>query len=344
MSAQNSKRPKGRPVRMSDIARLAGVAPSTVSRALAGHPAIPGATREAIESLAREHGYVINRSARNLRQNQTQTIAVAVPLGHEREQLISDPFFLRLFGDLADEISRRGYDILLVREPSPDPQWLARLIRSQRADGFIIVGQSDQHEALNVAAQTYLPMVVFGSQMPGQQYCSVGSDNLEGGRIATEHLIHRGCRNILFLGPAELPQVDLRLAGYRHALEKHGLSSDGSLVYPVHFTGGSAAEAIGSALDNQSHFDGIFAASDGIALSAIRALESHGLACPEDILVVGFDDTEVALHSRPTITTVRQNFASIAANLVDSLFIRMSGNQTPSATIPVCLIRRESAP
>jgi len=344
MSFKSPGRLAGRAMKMSDIAQIAGVSTSTVSRALADHPTIPEKTRKAIQAVASEHGYVINRSARSLRQSQTQTIAVAVPLGHEREQLISDPFFLRLFGHLADEISKRGYDILLVREPSPDASWLDNLIRSQRADGLVIVGQSDQHDALNAAARNFLPLVVFGAPLPAQIYCSIGSDNLEGGRLAADHLFHSGRRRILFVGPAELPQIDLRLAGFRQSLEDNGHELDEGLVLPAHFTGSSAYEEVSKALAGGLSFDAVFAASDGIALSVIKAIEDAGRSCPEDVAVVGFDDSDIAAQSRPSLTTVRQDFPRIAATLVDHLFMRMKGQEAATSTLPVQLIVRESAP
>jgi len=344
MSSELRSRPKRGTIKMTDIARLAGVSASTVSRALANNPAIPEAKRNFIQALAVEQGYVINQSARSLRQSQTQTIAVAVPMGHEQEQLISDPFFLRLFGHLADEISRRQYDILLVREPSPDTQWLGRLVRSQRADGFVIVGQSDQHEALNLAAQHYLPMVVFGAELPGQRYCSVGSDNFEGGRLATDHLLRSGRRRILFIGPAELPQIDLRLAGYRQALLDHSIQPDDRLVLPAHFTGDSASAQVQTVLADAIPFDGVFAASDGIALSTIRALEAAGLRCPDDVSVAGFDDSDIAFQSTPALTTVRQDVPGIATTLVEFLFRRLAGEATSTTTLPIELIVRDSAP
>ena len=344
MNSDAPTRAQGRPVRMSDIARLAGVSASTVSRALANNPAIPEVTRTTIQALASEHGYVINQSARSLRQSQTQTIAVAAPMGHEQDQLISDPFFLRLFGHLADAISSRGYDILLVREPAPDPHWLDRLVRSQRADGFVIVGQSDQHEALNLASKNFRPLVVFGSELPGQAYCSVGSDNFQGGRLATDHLLRSGRRRILFVGPAELPQIDRRLAGYRDALENSGISADETMILPAHFTGNSAFAQVEHALAMELSFDAIFAASDGIALSAIRAIEAAGLRCPEDVAVVGFDDSDIAAQSSPALTTVRQDVPRLANTLVDLLFRRLDGHVTSTATIPVDLIVRGSAP
>lgn len=333
-----------RPVRMSDIAKLAGVSASTVSRALTGHPTIPEATQDTIREIAARLGYVVNQSARSLRRSETQTVAIAVPLGHESEQLISDPFFLRLFGHLADEISSRRYDVLLVREPEPDAGWLNRLVGSQRADGLIVVGQSTQHEALNRAAKHYRPMVVHGARLRGQRYCSVGSDNFEGGRLATKHLLDSGRKRLVFVGPGDLPQIDMRLEGFREALRARKIEVDDSDVLPAHFIGPSAYEAVQQVLKRRRRPDGIFAASDGIALAAIRAIEDAGLRCPEDVAVVGFDDTDVASHSNPTLTTVRQDIGGIATALVDLLFRRLSGEETPSVTLPVQLVVRESAP
>ncbi len=332
------------PLKMADIARLAGVSASTVSRALAGNARIPEQTREAIEAIANEHGYVINRSARNLRQSLTRTVCVAVPLGHETDQLVTDPFFLRLFGHMADAIGLRRHDTLLVREPSPDPLWLQRLIRSQRADGYIIVGQSDQHDALNLAASNFLPMVVGGSELADQLYCSVGSDNYGGGRLATEHLLRTGRRRILFVGPATLPQIDRRFTGYVDTLAHHGIDYDPACLLDVHFNRGEVYDRVAEALRSGLMFDAVFAASDAIAWAAIRAIEAAGLRCPADVAVVGFDDTEVALQSRPSLTTVRQNVAAVAETLVDRLFQRMDGVDTTSAVLPVELIVRDSAP
>lgn len=343
MMSKSESEPK-RAVKMADIARIAGVSASTVSRALAGSSKIPEPTRDAIEAIAVEHGYVINRSAQRLRQSLTRTIGIAVPLGHETEQQVNDPFFLRLFGYMANAITSRGYDTLLICEPSPDPLWLQRLIRSQRADGYIIVGQSDQHEALDVAAAGFLPMIVGGGELPGQRYCTVGSDNLLGGRLATEHLIRTGRKRIMFVGPADLPQIDMRFAGYKAVLAEHGLEFDPNLVVSAHFTGPEAFDGVTATLKNGPPFDAVFAASDLIALSTIKAIKEHGLRCPDDIAVVGFDDAEVATQSQPALTTIRQDVAGVGASLVELLFQRMDGLETRSRVLPVDLVIRGSAP
>jgi len=332
------------PLKMTDIARLAGVSVSTVSRALADHPAIPKSTKDAIRRLAAERGYTVNPSARSLRLNRTLTIGVAIPLGHEADQMISDPFLLQLFGRIADEITRRGYDVLLMRNPSPAPGWLARLTQSQRADAYIIMGQSDQHEVLNEGARAFLPLVVWGAHLPEQIYCSVGSDNAGGARSAVEHLVRSGRRRIVFLGASDLPEIAMRLAGYRAGLERAGLSYDERLVLPAHFTGETAFAAVQDLAARKVAFDAIFAASDLMALAAIRALQAEGLRCPEDIAVIGFDDLVIAEHAHPPLTTVRQNIDRGAATLVEFLFRRIGGEETPSATLPVEFVVRDSAP
>ncbi len=335
--------PSDQRLKMIDIARIAGVSPSTVSRALAGSPLIPVNTREQIQQIAVEHGYVVNQAARRLRQSRTMTIGVVIPVGHEADQPISDPFFLELFGNVADEISNRSYDVLLTRLAAPTPGWLLRHIQSQRADGYIIVGQSDQHEVLNEAAHSFMPMVVWGAHLPEQAYCSVGSDNVGGARAAVDHLAKSGRRRIVFLGAAPLPEIEMRLQGYRSAHARANVEIDPKLIVPAHFTGETAYAAVRDLVDRKVAFDAIFAASDIIALAALHALSDSGVSVPHDVAVVGFDGLGVAEHAHPRLTTVRQDLRRGAATLVEFLFRRMAGEETPSATLPVELLVRESS-
>lgn len=158
-----NKRRRSKPPKMADIAELAGVHPSTISRALAGSPLVAKKKRDEILKLARERGYVINSAARNLRLQRTQTISVVIPLGHEAGQALTDPFFMEMIGYLADEITQRGYGMFLQKILPPMDDWLLRLIASQRTDGIIIIGQSTEHKAIEAAASNYQPLVVWGA-------------------------------------------------------------------------------------------------------------------------------------------------------------------------------------
>jgi DNA-binding LacI/PurR family transcriptional regulator len=328
-------------MRMADLARIAGVSTSTVSRALADSPLIPAALRDKIVALAQAHGYVVNQSARSLRLRRNHTIGVVIPLGHESGQLISDPFFLEMIGHLADAITARDYEILLTKVAKPTSGWLDRIIQAHRADGLLIIGQSDQHLALNGVAESYRPMVVWGGRVQDQRYCTVGVDNIGGARLAVEHLIKQGRRRIAFLGVPELPEVGLRQQGYMEALADAGLSAPSELIAPAHFTTDTASSTVRNLIDSGADFDAIFAASDVIALTAIQALRASGRLTPDDVSVVGFDDIALAGHSEPPLTTVRQNLAEGARLMVDLLFRRMVGEDAPSATLaPELIVRR----
>jgi DNA-binding LacI/PurR family transcriptional regulator len=329
-------------MKMADIAQLAGVSISTVSRALAGSPLVPEAKRQEILALAQARGYVVNEQARNLRLRKTRTISVVFLLGHEANQPISDPFFMELFGRLADEITARDHNILLIKAPKPQRDWHARIIQSQRSDGLLAIGQSDQHEALNQAARARVPMVVWGAHLPSQLYCSVGSDNIGGGLAATRRLIALGRRRIAFLGVNAVPEVRLRHEGYLRALAEAGIAPDPALIVPAHFTREAAHEAVRAMIAAGVTFDAIFAASDVIAMTAIKTLSAAGLRTPQDVSVIGFDDISMAAYMTPALTTVRQDLQRGAKVMVDLLFRRMAGEDTPSATMQTELVIRQS--
>jgi DNA-binding LacI/PurR family transcriptional regulator len=328
---------------MSDIAKLAGVHASTVSRALAGSPLVEQGMRERILRLAQEHGYVVNSTARNLRLKRTQTLSVVIPLGHEAGQALTDPFFVDMLGHLADEITQRGYGMFLQKILPPMDNWLAKLIAAQRADGIIIIGQSTEHAAIEAASQKYFPLVVWGGHFEQQSYCTVGSDNVAGARLAVEHLLNTGRRSIVFLGDPAIPEIGLRHDGYRLALAHgpHGATED--RIVPAHMTADTAYEAMRSYIRSGRKFDAVFAATDVIAISAMRALAASGIAVPKDVAVVGFDDIPMSAYVHPALTTVRQDLQRGAKTLVDLLLQRIEGADTPSATMSAQLIVRDSS-
>lgn len=263
-----------------------------------------------------------------------------MPLGHERDQLITDPFFLEMIGRLADEITGRGYEVLLNKVVAPRADWLRRIVQSHRSDGLLIIGQSDQHEALNALADTYRPLVVWGGDIAERRYCTVGSDNVAGARLATQHMIAQGRRRIAFLGLPGAPEVELRREGYLQALREAGLSPYPELSAPAHFTIESAEPSVRALIDSGATFDGVLAASDLIAVTAINTLTAAGRTVPDEISVVGFDDISLARYSAPPLTTVRQDLATGARTMVDLLFRRIEGASTESVFMTPELVVR----
>lgn len=326
-------------MRLADLAILAGVSTSTVSRALAGHSSVNEATRERIRALAQAHEVRPNQLARNLRLKSTGAIGLVLPLGHARTQHLTDPFFLALLGFLSDLLVERNYDILLSRVIPTDDDWLDRLIDSGRIDGLLLVGQSDQSAVIDRAAARYRPLVVWGARRPGQVHLTVGSDNVLGGRIAATHLLERGRRRLMFLGDPHPPEFSDRLAGFRAAAGEAGAAVE---VLSTAMTPDAAHAAMADRLVGRALPDGIFAASDVAAMSALRALAAAGIDVPHDTAVVGYDDVTIAAQTSPPLTTIRQDLTRGSAMMVERLLARIEGMDVESGFVPPELIVRAS--
>jgi DNA-binding LacI/PurR family transcriptional regulator len=327
---------------MADIARLAGVHVATVSRALRNSALVEQGMRKRILAIAARHGFVINATARNLRAGRTQTLSVVVPLAHERGQDLTDPFFAYMLSHLADAITRRGYGMHLQKVLTPTKGWLQKLHAERRADGIIVIGQSTEHAAFQQAADLELPFVVWGGHLPRQRYCVVGTDNKAGALVATRHLLALGRRRILFVGDPAIPEIKLRCEGYAAALQQSKLRTATPAIVKAHMTPEAAYASMLARIRKARNFDAVFAATDIIAISAMRALAASGLAVPGDVAVVGFDGIEMGAHVHPALSTVRQDLARGAELLVDLLLKRMAGDAVQSVAMPGELIVRES--
>ncbi len=328
---------------IADLARLAGVSQGTVSRALAGSTRISEATRTRIRALADAHNFRLNVLARNLRSGRAGAVGVLMPVAGGSRRQISDPFVMSLIGLLADALAARGHDLLLSRADGSDPDWLDTLVSSGRVDGVILIGQADQWQVIDRIAAGYLPLVAWGAQLAGQTHCTVGTDNRRGGAMAARHLFDRGARSFAFVGDPVNPEVAQRLEGTRDELAAGGLSTDIPVIR-AGFSATTAHEAISRWLDAGNPLpDAIVAASDVLALSAVRALAERGHAVPDDVRVTGYDDLLFASQTMPPLTTVRQDLASGAQHLVDLLFRRMAGEAAPSVVIEPELIVRGSS-
>ena len=328
---------------MADIARMAGVSTSTVSRALSGSALVNEATRARVQDLAKLLKYSVNVGAQNLRLGQTRTVAVVVPYDAQSKQHITDPFFMGMLGSLADVLTERGFDMLLSRVDAEHLDAAAQLVDSGRALGVILIGQWRHHDQLNELAARHVPIVVWGARMQSQLYCTVGGDNVAGGALATAHLLANGRRRIAFFGDTNLPEVAQRYVGHREALKKARVKLYPELCIPVAFTADSGRVAVETLVASGSKFDAIFACSDLLAMTAINSLRQLGLSVPENVAVVGYDDIELAAHFHPPLTTVRQPLDVAGRALVDALLSLLSGGQPLPALLPTELMVRGSS-
>jgi DNA-binding LacI/PurR family transcriptional regulator len=324
---------------LEDLAKLAGVSVSTVSRALNDHPLISTRTKQHIWTLARDHDYAFRQSMPTAPIGAEGSIVVVTPYFHGRPLPLSHPFFLELLANIGEAARARDCDFTVSHVAPATYEDLVLATTTSRASGVIFLGQSAMHKELNRLSQTNGRFVVWGAKLPGQLYRSIGSDNLAGGTRATGHLARLGRRRIAFIGGTD-PEAMQRRRGYQTALKQAGLAFDPALVCNVEFELESAEAAVSGLLKRGIQFDGVVAASDLIALGAIRALGRAGRAVPRDVSVVGYDDMLLSRLSTPALTTIRQDTREAGRLLVGSIL-----DPHPQAgfdRLPTELIVRES--
>jgi DNA-binding LacI/PurR family transcriptional regulator len=331
-------------ITMADIAELANVSASTVSRALTDSTLISKATREKIQAIARNTGFSVNPLASGLRSKKSNVVSVLITLIHDRHQHVSDPFMMTMLAHVADALTEAGYDMLLSKVSVHEDGWIERLFATRRPAAALLIGQSFEHASIERAAQAGLPVVAWGARLPRQSYATVGTDNRQGGFLAAQHLISQGYRNIAFLGDRRTPEIAQRFDGFRRAHRKAGLQVQLHLVTASPFDGASAFAAARDLVANGHAMDSIVAGSDVIAMSAMRALMSAGRSVPRDVALVGFDDIEMAGFITPSLTTIRQDLALGAQLLVQKMIAVIAGDHVESTELPAELIVRESTP
>ena len=329
-------------VRLEDIALEAGVSIATVSRALADNPAVNDDTKRRIWQLARERGYRVRGLPVTFRNTARATLGVIIPKPQGRDGWLLDPFFQALLGGVGEAARAQSCDVLVSHADPKNYDDLSRLMDATRGDGLIFLGQSFLHERLNRLVGHATKFIVWGGQLPGQLYPSVGSDNQRGGRRAAEHLIRLGRERIAFFGDTDAPEIKQRFDGYRSALAAAGLDFDPDLVFPAHFEVESAASSMQSLLNRRTPFDAAVCSSDLIAIGAIKALRQHGLSVPGDVALVGYDDIELARFIEPPLTTIRQDLALAGRLMVMKLLDADTPDDVHGERLPTSLIQRES--
>lgn len=327
---------------IADIARIAGVSKSTVSRALSDSALISEETRTRIQAIAREHNYQINQPARSLSMKQTRTIAF-VTHGHYKNICIEDLFLLEMLGAISTNLAAINYDLLMVHVDPYDTDWINDYLYSGKVDGFVLMTSTRKQHHIQKLVELEAPFIAWGLPIPGGQFCTVTGDSLNGGCLATEYLLSLGKQRIAFLGgPAEELEVQQRFQGFSNAHLKAGLQPDLNRVVFDDFSSDAGTRMMHKLLDQAPDLDAIFANSDLIAIGAMNAIRERGLRVPEDISVIGYDDISLAKHSNPPLTTIRQNIPESGRLLVQNLVQYLETGVVTNVAVPVDLIVRES--
>lgn len=330
-----------------DIAHLAGVSQPTVSRALRGSPMVNEETRQRILAIARELNYKVDKNASSLRLRNAGTLALLFFEDPTTDDSLINPFFHSMLGSITRACALRGYD-LLVSFQQLSTDWQADYEDSNKADGIILLGYGDYHESrqrLQRLVEQGTHFVRWGAALPDQPGVSIGSDNFQGGHDITAHLLEQGCRHIAFLGHASshYPEFEERYRGHVAALAARGLAAAPGLQHDAITTEESGHDACRALLASGERFDAVCAASDLIAIGAMRALREAGLRIPQDVALTGFDDIPLAASVSPTLTTVQQDTKQAGQLLVEKLLALISGEPVEGQTIAVKQVLRESS-
>ena len=328
---------------IEDIAKLAGVSKSTVSRALNDSPLISDETKERIRAIARDHNFQIHLPARRLSMKESRTVAFAMHAYH-KEFSVDDLFVMEILGSISKALSMENYDLLIAHVDPYDTKWPHQYLNTGRVDGFIVMTSTRKQYHIQALLEMEAPFIVWGIPLEGHNYCSVTSDNFTGGKIATEHLLGLGRRKVAFIGGPEYElEVQGRLSGYKSALHAANQEADTNLITYGDYRRASGAQAMQQLLDQTPDLDAAFVNSDLMAPAAMEILHERGRRIPDDVAVVGYDNLSIAENSNPPLTTISQNLAFAGRLIAKNLIENIQTGAVTNSIVPVELIQRRSA-
>lgn len=333
---------------MADIARLAGVSPSTVSRALDDSPLVNDKTKERVKALAKKHSYRPHLGARNLRLKKSNIIVLVVPFDFAADEVLSNPYIFKILATIGSTLRKYGYDLLLSQMVSVSPEIDDRYIHSGLADGAIILGRGDNDpQKIAALTATGIPFVVLGPEHANQGYCSVGIDNTAAACEAVKHLANLGRQRIAIVTDNFTDYYSesfLRYQGYRQALSDLGRPFDVNYTALSSYSGQTGYTAVQQLLQTAPDLDAIFVAtSDIVAIGAMQALADAKKRIPEEVAIIGFDNIDLCNYTIPPLTSISQRLRDgVADLLVQKLLQQITGQEAESTMLSGKLVKRQS--
>jgi len=310
-----------KPVSIKDIARIANVSHSTVSRALRNSPLVHPSTAEQIRKIASESGYRASAVARSLVNRRTHTIGVVVTT-------IADPFNGEVVSGIEDKANHLGYSVFLANSKS-EPERELRVVHSfeeRRVDGIIVTSSRVGAHYADLLERMNIPVVFLNNHNPGNFAYSVSIDDGNGAREATNHLLDLGHTRIGYIGDEfGLRSNENRLSGFRGALRSRGVKEHAEAMESGDGSCAEGAAAMERILKRTPLPTAVFCYNDQTALGAMSALHARGIRIPEEISVVGFDDLPAASYASPPLTTVRQPMEQMGRRAMEILAGLLSG-------------------
>jgi len=328
------------------VARRAGVSRATVSRVVNGSTSVAAAIREAVNRAVEELGYVPNQAARSLVTQRTESIALILPETASRV-FSDDLFFPAIIRGVGAELEAADKQLVLMMAGSAaSHDRVERYAVAGHVDGVMFASMHGADPLPGTLVRLGIPVICSGRPIGPSEAPYVDVDHFGGVAAAVRHLVASGRRRIATIaGPQDMSAGQDRLTGWRHAVRHAGLAVEEDLVGYGNFTRASGARAMEQILAAGDPPDGLFAASDLMALGALAVLAEHGLRVPHDVAVVGFDDSVAAMEARPPLTTVHQPVEQMARTLTLTLLDRIANPDAPvtSQVYPPRLVIRESS-
>ena len=333
MSAGGRRRPT-----IEDVAAEAGVSRGTVSRVLNGGQNVSADALAAVDAAIRKTGYVVNLHARAMVTQRSGTVAFV--LSEPQERFFTDPNFNVLLRACTQALADHDIALLLAIAGTPDEQKrVLRFLGGGHVDGALLVSTHTGDPFVGQVLNLGLPIVACGQPIGHERTLPyVGVDELDGARQMVAHLLASGRRTVATItGPLDTPGGVKRLAGWRETT-----GGDDTLVANGDYSRESGEAAMKELLARRPDVDAVFVASDLMAVGALDALRQAGRRVPEDVAVAGFDDSPVAAGATPPLTTMRQPFKRISAEMVRLLLARIEGEPPASVILPTELVERAS--
>jgi DNA-binding LacI/PurR family transcriptional regulator len=309
------------PATLEEVARAANVSRATVSRVVNGDRRVRTDTRTAVEAAVRDLGYVPNRAARSLVTRRSGSVGVVIP--EPTAQLFGDPFFPRILRGIGDVLAQEEMQlVLLMPQVRADEVRVGRYLAAGHVDGVLLVSLHGSDPLPNELRALGIPALV-GGRPPSAGITYVDVDNQRGAAMAVEHLVAEGRRRIATIaGPQDMPAGADRLAGYHEALGNAGLPLNEQMIEIADFSLEGGRSAMERLLARTPRLDAVFVASDLMGVGALSALQAAGRAVPDDVAVVGFDDSPLAAQAQPPLSSVRQPIEEMGREMAQ-LLIRM---------------------
>ncbi|MFI5756950.1 LacI family DNA-binding transcriptional regulator [Streptomyces sp. NPDC051569] len=340
----NSRNRQGRRPTLEAVAQLAGVGRGTVSRVVNGAPGVSAKARAAVEAAVAELNYVPNPAARSLVTSRTDAIALVIPESESR--LAAEPYFSAVIRGVSTELVDTEMQLLLILvRDQRELDRLTRFVEAQRVDGVLLVSVHRDDPLPAFLEKMQIPTVLAGRRSAEEPLSHVHSDNVGGAAQAVRHLLRQGRTTIATItGPLDMDVGDSRLRGWRDAMAENGDEPDESLIAPADFTEEGGRTAMRQLLSRRPDIDAVFAASDVMAAGALTELREWGRRVPDDVAVIGFDDSIIARHTVPPLTSVNQPSEDIGRSITRLLLNEINDPTVPRRhlTLPTTLTVRRT--